>query len=53
MLSYGKTTGATGLMIGSLAINQVYLLVIALVFVISTAIVLRLGWRRGKAASDR
>jgi hypothetical protein len=55
VLSYGKfsATGAAALAIGSVVLNQLYLLAAAAVVVAAAAVTVRLAWRRGKAAGDR
>lgn len=53
-MNYGQlaTTGTGALMIGSVAVNQMWLLAAATALVGAGALALKLGWRHGKAANE-
>lgn len=55
MNDYGQLayTGLGTIVVGGIVINQWWLATIAVGLILLGILVLRLGWRRGKTASDR
>jgi hypothetical protein len=53
-MDYGRLplTGAAGLTIGAIVIDQLWLLAVAVGLVTVGVLLIRFGWRRGKTLSD-